>query len=245
MFRFVTLSTSPSAPQFRTKSARSDMKTNAKQNMRWVQNDSILRSTGNWALIYRLIFFQNKCETKYDSVCRDVQVFCQNFLQIEADCFRLQDTQCQTFEETKCDKELTVEYYLYSIFFYNFFPWSGVRGQVLRDLRNGIRGGLHHQAGAEVWGTDHLETETNLSWLLHCNFKMILLFQFLIRDRRPNTTPWQRLSARLNMRLCMMNNALQVLFSHQRLVPHDIDISVVETVYDNKCEKVYETVYEV
>ena len=32
---------------------------------------------------------------------------------------------------------------------------------------------------------------------------------------------------------------------HQRLVPHDIDISVVETVYDNKCEKVYETVYEV
>ena len=80
---------------------------------------------------------------------------------------------------------------------------------------------------------------------LTLNFKMILLFQFLIRDRRPNTTPWQRLSARLNMRRCMMNNALQVLFSHQRLVPHDIDISVVETVYDNKCEKVYETVYEV
>ena len=47
------------------------------------------------------------------------------------------------------------------------------------------------------------------------------------------------------MRLCMMNNALQVLFSHQRLVPHDIDISVVKTVYDNKCEIVYETVLEV
>ena len=47
------------------------------------------------------------------------------------------------------------------------------------------------------------------------------------------------------MKLYTMNNALQVLFSHQRLVPHDIDISVVETVYDNKCEKVYETVYEV
>ena len=74
---------------------------------------------------------------------------------------------------------------------------------------------------------------------------MIWLFQFLIHDPRPNTTRWQRQSVRLNTRLCMMNNAPQVLFSHQRLVPHDIDISVVETVYDNKCEKVYETVYEV
>ena len=126
MFRFVTLSTSPSAPQFRTKSARSDMKTNAKQNMRWIQNDSIMRSTGSWTLNYRLIFLQDKCETKYDSVCRDVQVFCQNFLQIEADCFRLQDTQCQTFEETKCDKELTVEY-LFIFYFFSLQLFSVIR----------------------------------------------------------------------------------------------------------------------
>ena len=246
MFRFVTLSTSPSAPQFRTKSARSDMKTNAKQNMRWIQNDSILRSMGNWALNYRLIFFQNKCETKYDSVCRDVQVFCQNFLQIEADCFRLQDTQCQTFEETKCDKELTVEYYLYFTFFsLQLFsvirctrtsaPWPTKRNTRRSAPPSRSRSVRHGPLGN--WN------KPVMTLTLH--FKMILLFQFLIRDRRPNTTPWQRLSARLNMRRCMMNNALQVLFSHQRLVPHDIDISVVETVYDNKCEKVYETVYEV
>lgn len=109
---------------------------------------------------YRLHFyFQDKCETKYDSVCRDVQVFCQNFLQIEADCFRLQDTQCQTFEETKCDKELTVEYLTFILFLTTFFPCSGVRGQVLGDLWDWVRGGLQHQAGAEVRGMDHLEIE--------------------------------------------------------------------------------------
>ena len=92
-----------------------------------------------------------------------MQVFCQNFLQIEADCFRLQDTQCQTFEETKCDKELTVEYLFFGCFFTNFFLFPGVRGQVLSDLRDGVRGGLHHPAGAEVRGMDHLETETQKS----------------------------------------------------------------------------------
>ncbi len=101
-----------------------------------IQNDSILRGRGGTAgrLPVTFFYFQDKCETKYDSVCRDVQVFCQNFLQIEADCFRLQDTQCQTFEETKCDKELTVEYLTFILFLTTIFPCSGVRGQVLGDL---------------------------------------------------------------------------------------------------------------
>ena len=49
--------------------------------------------------------YERKCETKYDSVCRDVQVRLQKkpFHIIHA--VLLQDTQCVSVEETKCEKE--------------------------------------------------------------------------------------------------------------------------------------------
>ena len=105
---------------------RYEDKCETKYEVNIIQNDSIWRRGGYYRLRF---YFQDKCETKYDSVCRDVQVFCQNFLQIEADCFRLQDTQCQTFEETKCDKELkTAEIFNFILFLTFFF-----RVQVYED----------------------------------------------------------------------------------------------------------------
>ena len=56
-----------------------------------------------------------------------------------------------------------MEYLTFILFLTTIFPCSGVRGQVLSDLRDGVRGGLHHQAGAEMRGMDHLETETQKS----------------------------------------------------------------------------------
>ena len=160
MFRFVTLSTSPSAQQSRMKSVRSDMKTNVKQNMRWIQNDSILtRGTG----LLPVAFFRTNVKqstTLYAEMFRYfVKIFCKLKLTVSV---------CRTRSAKRSRRPNVIRNWLWNIYFLVVFllifsSFPGVRGQVLGDLWDRVRGGLHHPAGAEVRGMDHLEIETQIT----------------------------------------------------------------------------------
>ena len=109
MFRFVTLSTSPSASQSRMKSVRSDMKTNVKQNTRWIQNDSILtKGTG----LLPVAFFRinvKQSMTLYAEMCRYfVKIFCKLKLTVSV---------CRTRSAKRSRRPNVIRNWLWNIYF--------------------------------------------------------------------------------------------------------------------------------
>ena len=109
MFRFVTLSTSPSASQSRMKSVRSDMKTNVKQNTRWILNDSILtKGTG----LLPVAFFRinvKQSMTLYAEMCRYfVKIFCKLKLTVSV---------CRTRSAKRSRRPNVIRNWLWNIYF--------------------------------------------------------------------------------------------------------------------------------